>query len=58
MKHTDDYKAKLRLWVEQPIVLSLLPCPPLPPFRSVKFRTHEEMNQWKSELLRHIASAR
>lgn len=58
MKHSDDYKAKIQLWVEKTIVLSLLPCPPLPPFRSIKFRSYEEMNQWKRQLLRDIATAR
>ncbi len=55
MKVTDDYRAKVRLWAQQPRVVSLPSVPPLPKFGSQKFRTHEEMNLWKEALLREVA---
>ena len=55
MKLTDDYKAKLRIWAAEQRVMPLPPAPALPKFRSKKFRTHAEMNEWKKELLRQIA---
>ncbi len=55
MKISDDYHAKVRLWARQPTVVALPPGPALPELRARKFRTHEEMNQWKQSLLREIA---
>ena len=57
MKISDDYQAKLRLWARQPVVVPLPPAPALPRFTAQKFRTHEEMNQWKRSLLREVARA-
>ena len=51
MKVTDDYKAKVRLWAENPQVIALPASPPLPRFSPQKFRTHLEMNAWKKELI-------
>jgi hypothetical protein len=56
MKVTDDYKAKVRLWTQNPRVVMSPPGPRLPPFRAKKFRSHAEMNRWKAALLREIAS--
>jgi hypothetical protein len=55
VKLTDDYKAKLRLWVRDQRVVPLPPGPPIPKFPPQKFRSHAEMNVWKLELLRRIA---
>jgi len=55
MKVTDDYKAKTRLWAEHPKVMAPPPGPPLPRFAAKKFRTHAEMNLWKTALLRQVA---
>ena len=55
MKISDDYNAKLRLWAANPRVVALPATRPLPPFRSKRFLTHQEMNEWKLELLRRIA---
>ena len=55
MKMTGDYKAKTRLWAEDPKVVAPLPGPKLPRFKAMKFRTHAEMNRWKADLLRQAA---
>jgi len=55
MKITDDYKAKIRFWAENPTVAPLPAPPRLPEFTSKKFRNHSEMNQWKKELLLQLA---
>ena len=55
VKISDDYHAKVRLWSRQPRVVALPPGPSLPKFAPQKFRTHEEMNQWKQALLRQVA---
>ena len=55
MKITDDYKAKLRLWVVNPTVAAPPPPQSLPRFRAQKFQTHAEMNAWKQALLRQLA---
>lgn len=55
VKITDDYQAKVRLWARQPVVATRPSGPPLPKFPAQKFRTHEEMNQWKQALLRELA---
>jgi hypothetical protein len=52
---SDDYQAKLRLWARQPVVVPLPPAPALPRFTAQKFRTHQEMNEWKRILLREVA---
>jgi hypothetical protein len=54
MKYTDDYKAKLKIWVEQAKVWPLPECT-LPSFPPQRFDSHEEMNAWKRNLLRRIA---
>ena len=55
MKVTGDYKAKTRLWAEHPKVVPPPPGPPLPRFTAKKFRSHAEMNRWKTALLREVA---
>ena len=55
MKISDDYRAKVRLWAQNPRVVPLPVMPPLPIFGAQRFRSHEEMNRWKRELLREIA---
>ncbi len=54
MKISDDYRAKIRLWAANPVVLPAPP-PKLPRFSSKRFSSHAEMNRWKRELLRQIA---
>ena len=55
MKISDDYKAKIRLWAANPTVIPLPPPPKLPGFRSRKFSSHTEMNEWKREWLKQLA---
>jgi hypothetical protein len=55
MKVTDDYKAKYRLWAENPRVVSLPDCSNIPHFKPQKFSSHKEMNLWKKSLLRKSA---
>jgi len=55
MKLTDDYKAKIKLWVANPRVMPLPPGPPVPRFRPQKFSSYEEMNRWKKALLTQMA---
>ena len=55
MKISDDYNAKVRLWALFPRVVAAGPVPKLPPFKKQSFRSHEEMNQWKQNLLRTLA---
>ena len=57
MKITDDYRAKYRLWAENPTVASLPVAPALPSFRPQKFRSHAEMNEWKQALLCQLAAS-
>jgi hypothetical protein len=55
MKVTDDYLAKIKLWAANPRVVPLPPGPPIPKFRSRKFRSYSEFNAWKQELILQIA---
>ena len=55
MKVTDDYHAKVRLWAAHPQVVPLPRGPRLPKFSPQKFKSHEEMNRWKAELLLRAA---
>ena len=57
MKITDDYTAKQRLWAEHPRVVPAPPAPRLPDFKSRRFSSHAEMNEWKRSLLRQLAQA-
>lgn len=57
MKISDDYQAKVQLWARQPTVVALPPGPPVPKFSAQRFRSHEEMNQWKQALRRELARA-
>jgi hypothetical protein len=55
VKISDDYHAKIRLWARHPAVAPLPPAPVLPKFAPQKFRTPQEMNEWKQSLLRQAA---
>jgi len=55
MKISDDYKAKIRLWAQNPKVVSLPKGPTIPRFKAQRFSSHEEMNRWKRELILSIA---
>jgi hypothetical protein len=55
MKKTDDYKAKYRLWAENPRTVPAAAPVKIPNFRSRRFSTHAEMNAWKDSVLRQLA---
>jgi hypothetical protein len=55
MKVSDDYSAKIALWIKNAKVHPLPKMEGLPLFRSKKFNSYEEMNPWKKELLQKIA---
>ena len=55
MKITDDYNAKQRLWAENQRVVPALAAPRLPNFKSRRFSSHAEMNEWKRSLLLQVA---
>ncbi len=57
MKFTDDYHAKYRLWAANPQVVPLPAPVRLPAFKSRRFSTHAEMNEWKAAILRQIAQS-
>ena len=54
-KISDDYGAKIKFWVSNLRVYPLPKITNLPVFKSKKFNSYEEMNQWKRELLAEIA---
>lgn len=51
MKITDDYGAKLDIWARNAKVCGTPKIANLPRFQSRKFRTYEEMNEWKRSLI-------
>jgi len=57
MKACDDYNSKIRMWAADPKVVA---APPLmvaiPHFGSKRFSSHREMNEWKEQLWREIAT--
>jgi len=55
MKITDDYSGKLDLWVRNPTLGSLPKITGLPKFTTKRFRSYEEMNNWKVDYLEQIA---
>jgi hypothetical protein len=55
MKITDNYTAKQRLWAEHLRVAPPPAAPRLPDFKSRRFSSHAEMNQWKQSILRQLA---
>ena len=55
MKITDDYTAKQRLWAETPRVVPAPAAPRLPDFKSRRFSSHAEMNEWKRSVLLQLA---
>jgi hypothetical protein len=55
MKISDDYSAKISLWIKNKKVYPLPRMEGIPVFKSKKFNSYEEMNQWKKELLEEIA---
>ena len=57
MKITDDYNAKIRLWAENPRVVPAPSGPKLPGFKSRRFSSHVEMNEWKRSLLLCLAQS-
>jgi isopenicillin N synthase-like dioxygenase len=57
MKITDDYNAKQRLWAANPVVVPAPAPVRLPAFKSRRFSSHAEMNEWKAALLRQLAQS-
>jgi len=55
MKLTDDYTAKLRLGAANPRVVPAPAAPRLPDFKSRRFTSHAEMNEWKRSMLLRLA---
>ncbi|MDR3459045.1 MAG: hypothetical protein P4N60_16485 [Verrucomicrobiae bacterium] len=55
MKITDDYKAKYRLWAANPTVIAAPTATRLPEFKSRRFSSHAELNEWKLSMLRRLA---
>jgi len=55
-KNTDNYLAKVAIWISEPKVYPLPEFSGLPRFGSRKFDSYEEFNSWKKEFLGAIAS--
>lgn len=55
MKITDDYNAKYRLWAQNPCVVPAPAATKLPGFKSRRFSSHAEMNEWKRTVLLQLA---
>ncbi len=51
MKISDDYDAKIKLWVANPKVVPLPPGPTVPKFRSKKFNSYADTNETISNSL-------
>lgn len=58
MKITDDYTAKFKIWAKEGKVYPLAGVSIRLPggVRSVSFRSYEELNAWKKDLIRAAAS--
>jgi hypothetical protein len=56
MKFTDDYSAKVRLWIDRSEVVSVPRISGIPKFSAKKFSSHKEMNAWKKDLIKQIAA--
>lgn len=57
MKSQDPWQTKLRLWAENPQVVAMPRIANLPKFGKKSFRSYQEMNQWKHDLLLELAKA-
>jgi hypothetical protein len=57
MKITDDYQAKIRIWAANPQVAPAPPPTHIPNFKSRRFNSHAEMNEWKKSVLLRLAQA-
>ena len=55
MKISDDYNAKHRLWAAYPRVVPAPAATRLPDFKSRRFSSHTEMNEWKRSVLLQLA---
>jgi hypothetical protein len=55
VKSCDNYNSKYALWASSPVVHPLPRLVGVPAFKSRKFDSYEEFNQWKRELLKEIA---
>jgi hypothetical protein len=59
MKESDNYKAKLRLWIEAAPAAPIAAAPRmegLPWFGHRRFDSYAQLNAWKRELIREIAA--
>ena len=57
MKIIDDYNAKYRLWAAKPTVMAAPAAVKLPDFKSRRFSSHAELNEWKNSMLRRLAES-
>jgi hypothetical protein len=55
MKVTDNYRAKIKLWVSTPAIVDWEQPEGLPVFGHKRFDSLDEMNAWKREYLLEIA---
>ena len=55
MKISDDYSAKIALWIKNKKVYPLPKMEGFPSFKSKKFNSYEEMNQWKEQMFGKVA---
>lgn len=51
----DDYKAKIKLWVERPEVIPMPKPLNLPRFGHKRFNSYDELNAWKKAYREEIA---
>ena len=56
MKATDDYNAKYRLWAAKPTVIAAGEAVKLTDFKSRRFTSHAELNDWKASVLRQLVA--
>ena len=57
MKRTDDFGAKLLIWAEERKVYPMPKAVGIPHFGAKKFRSYDELNAWKKDLMVQIAAA-
>jgi len=51
----DSYKAKIKLWLDNPVVMPWSPPKNIPYFGVKRFKTYVEFNEWKRDLIKQIA---
>ena len=51
----DSYKAKIKLWLDNPVVMPWTPPKNIPFFGAKRFSSYVEFNEWKRDLIKQIA---